>query len=263
MNWYYAINGQRQGPVQQQELERLVSTGVITEQTLIWREGMTDWKSYGDVRSSGLLSGGSTEDTAVCAVSGKLFPKREMIQFEGQWVSAEHRDAFFQRMRQGMAPLGEGVVPGPYGYGGFWRRFVAKIVDGFILAVVIVPLNFLFSFMMIGSATATPETVGSPAGVMVFVVLQLLLMVINFGAGILYSLFFIRKYQATPGKMALGLKLVRSDGSHLSKGRIVGRYFGEMLSHMILCIGYIIAAFDSEKKSLHDMICDTRVIKTR
>ena len=30
---------------------------------------------------------------------------------------------------------------------------------------------------------------------------------------------------------------------------------------MILMIGYIMAGFDSEKRALHDMICDTRVIK--
>jgi uncharacterized RDD family membrane protein YckC len=32
---------------------------------------------------------------------------------------------------------------------------------------------------------------------------------------------------------------------------------------MILYIGYIMAGFDDEKRTLHDRICDTRVIKTR
>jgi uncharacterized RDD family membrane protein YckC len=36
-----------------------------------------------------------------------------------------------------------------------------------------------------------------------------------------------------------------------------------MLSAMILYIGYIMAGFDSQKRALHDMICDTRVIQTR
>jgi uncharacterized RDD family membrane protein YckC len=44
-------------------------------------------------------------------------------------------------------------------------------------------------------------------------------------------------------------------------GRAFGRYFGKLLSAIILGIGYIMAAFDSEKRALHDMICDTRVIK--
>jgi uncharacterized RDD family membrane protein YckC len=63
--------------------------------------------------------------------------------------------------------------------------------------------------------------------------------------------------------MALGLKLVRSDGERLSAGRIIGRYFSEWLSAIILCIGYIMVAFDEEKQALHDRICDTRVIRVK
>lgn len=273
MNWYYSINGQRQGPVAQTEFERLVSTSVITDQTLVWKEGMADWKPYGSVKPVPVLTGSAvgsaalTDDTAVCVVSGKVFPKREMIQYEGQWVGAQYRDEFFQRMRQGMAPVGEGVVPGPYGYGGFWRRFFAKIVDGLIMCVIIIPLNMALSFMFLGSVAGMDPNSRSEedaAAFMVAIILyQIVLMVLVYGIGVIYSLFFIRKYQATPGKMALGLKILRSDGSHLSKGRIVGRYFGEIVSNMIMGIGYLIAAFDSEKKSLHDIMCDTRVIKTR
>ena len=100
---YYAINGQRQGPIAPVEFERLVSTGVITDQTLVWKDGMADWKPYGEVKASlpptlpagaaASASGsfttgpsGTAEETAVCAVSGKTFPKREMIQYEGKWA---------------------------------------------------------------------------------------------------------------------------------------------------------------------------------
>jgi uncharacterized RDD family membrane protein YckC len=41
----------------------------------------------------------------------------------------------------------------------------------------------------------------------------------------------------------------------------VGRYFAQGLSAMLLYIGYIMAGFDSEKRALHDYLCDTRVIK--
>ena len=33
-----------------------------------------------------------------------------------------------------------------------------------------------------------------------------------------------------------------------------------MLSGLILCIGYLMAAFTERKQSLHDMICDTLVV---
>jgi uncharacterized RDD family membrane protein YckC len=78
-----------------------------------------------------------------------------------------------------------------------------------------------------------------------------------------YSAGFVGGLGATPGMMALGLKVVRPDGSPISYGRAVGRYFAAMLSAIILGIGYLMVAFDAEKRALHDMICDTRVIKTR
>ena len=81
--------------------------------------------------------------------------------------------------------------------------------------------------------------------------------VINF----FMTTFFLWKYQATPGKMALGLKVITADGSRLSYLRCVGRFFGEIVSGLILNIGYIIAAFDSEKRALHDHMCATRVVK--
>jgi uncharacterized RDD family membrane protein YckC len=76
-----------------------------------------------------------------------------------------------------------------------------------------------------------------------------------------YNVFFVGKYGATPGKMALKLKVVRADGSSLTYGRACGRYFAELLSSLACMIGYIMAAFDEEKRALHDRICDTRVIR--
>jgi hypothetical protein len=47
----------------------------------------------------------------------------------------------------------------------------------------------------------------------------------------------------------------------LSSGRIVGRYFAEMLSFITLGIGYLQAAFDErERRTLHDNLADTRVV---
>jgi uncharacterized RDD family membrane protein YckC len=62
--------------------------------------------------------------------------------------------------------------------------------------------------------------------------------------------------------MALNLKVVRPDGSPLSLGRAFARYFAKVLSGLILGIGFIMAGFDSQKRALHDRLCDTRVIKT-
>ena len=76
-----------------------------------------------------------------------------------------------------------------------------------------------------------------------------------------YEVYFIGRFGATLGKMALKLKVVRPDGSPVSYMRALGRHFAKYLSAIILLIGYIMAAFDEEKRALHDRICDTRVVR--
>ncbi len=252
MQWYYAIGDQRQGPVDQAEFDRLVATGTIRGETLVWRQGMPAWQPYATVQAGTGGAPAVDDGTEACVVSGKRFPRREMINYEGKWISLEHRDAYFQRMREGISLPGEKVVPGPFGYGGFWRRFVAVFIDGIVQSVVTVPIALLMP-LLIGRSTNTT------AVVLTQVVVQVLLMAI----GVLYDVIFIRKFDATPGKLAMGMKVLRSDGSKLSVGRIIGRHFAHFISALPIGIGYIVAAFDDEKRTFHDRICDTRMIKTR
>jgi uncharacterized RDD family membrane protein YckC len=75
-----------------------------------------------------------------------------------------------------------------------------------------------------------------------------------------YETFFIGKYGATPGKMACKIKVVTADGGKVSYLLAFGRYFAKVLSSLTCLIGYIMAAFDDEKRALHDRICNTRVV---
>ena len=257
MQWHYAIDGQRKGPVSQEEFERLARNGVIKADTLVWYQGMADWQPYATAIQGAAASGSPVGDgTEVCAVSGKRYPKREMIQYEGKWISAEHRDEFFQRLREGVAQ------PKEFVYGGFWTRFCAKFVDGLALAAVGMAINMTIAFMVIGS----PNYFGNAlrmAGSEKRLLFQAISIPIGILVGLTYAWYFISRYAATPGKMAFGLKLIRSDGSRLSTGRIVGRFFSEYISIMTVYIGYIMAGFDQEKRALHDRICDTRVVKAK
>ena len=75
-----------------------------------------------------------------------------------------------------------------------------------------------------------------------------------------YETLMIGKYGATLGKMAAKVRVVTAEGGKVSYGRALGRYFSKLLSGMICAIGYIMAAFDEEKRALHDRICNTRVV---
>ena len=76
-----------------------------------------------------------------------------------------------------------------------------------------------------------------------------------------YYIFFTGYNGQTPGKMALRIQVVRTDGTPMTYGRAFLReVVGKFLSALILGIGYIMAAFDADKRALHDRICDTRVV---
>jgi len=67
------------------------------------------------------------------------------------------------------------------------------------------------------------------------------------------------KYQATPGKILIGIKVVGADGNRITYTHSFMRSCAELISELILFIGYVIAAFSVRKQSLHDKICTTYV----
>ena len=67
--------------------------------------------------------------------------------------------------------------------------------------------------------------------------------------------------QGTLGKMVLGIIVTDEAGNRISFGRATGRYFGKILSSLILLIGYIMIAFTKKKQGLHDLLASTLVVK--
>jgi uncharacterized protein DUF4339 len=53
-SWFYASDGQQQGPIPEVQFRDLIARGIVTQQTLVWSEGMTGWQKAGDV--PGLIS---------------------------------------------------------------------------------------------------------------------------------------------------------------------------------------------------------------
>ena len=245
MDWYYAKDDQQLGPVPQQEFETLVDDGTVTLSTLVWHQGMSDWQPHGEVATPADSPGQAISGQTSCVECGRAFPADEMVHYSGVYVCAECKPIFFQRVQEGVA------LNPDMEYGGFWIRFVAWLIDIVILAVVQIPI-LIISFL---EAASNPGEVNG--------LLTMLSLLANYGMPIAYEVFFIGKFGATPGKMALGLKVVRPTGEPITYLRALGRYFAKMLSGLILAIGYIMAAFDEEKRSLHDRICDTRVIRNR
>jgi len=187
-----------------------------------------------------------------CGECGGSYAVQDLAKFGNSYICANCKPAYVQRMREGGQPMGATLAG--VRYGGFWMRALALFIDSLLMGVVIVPI-----FIAVGFGTGmfrqmSPENPPNIAGI-------LLLEVFMFAFVLIYQVYFLTKKGATPGKMAVGLKVINAaDGQNVSVGKAVGRYFAYLLSGMILYIGYIIAAFDSQKRALHDYICDTRVV---
>lgn len=264
MEWYYAVNNERLGPVDHDTFTQLVQNRTVTANTLVWRAGMDEWVAYGVLlarsgpqpATAGVGAGEAGADWQQCVECGNAFPATEMLSYGDSMICATCKPVYFQRLREGAA------LPGTMRYGGFWIRFVAKFIDYVILIIIQTILGVLIGAIF-GAVTGV-GTPGDPSTAdPLAIVLMLIMYVVSVALGIFYSVWFVGKWGATPGKMVIGLKIVRSNGEPVSYLRALGRYFAEMLNGFTLLIGYIMAAFDSEKRALHDHICDTRVIFVR
>jgi uncharacterized RDD family membrane protein YckC len=127
-------------------------------------------------------------------------------------------------------------------YAGFWRRVAAALIDGLLVGIVAWIVTAIFSSISDG--------VGVAADVLVFIAAY------GYYAGMESS-----SYQATVGKIALGVQVTDLSGNRVSFGRALGRNLAEILSALILGIGYIMVAFTAKKQGLHDMIAGTLVVK--
>ncbi|ASK60962.1 RDD family protein [Virgibacillus phasianinus] len=132
---------------------------------------------------------------------------------------------------------------------GFWIRFLAALVDGLIsfalTLVIALILNDQEFFNNINRNT-TDSTSES---------------IVNLLYPVIFIIFFTAsKYKGSPGKMICRIQVLNVDGSQISLWKSVGRYFAYFISAITLLIGFMMAGWNEEKKALHDMICDTRVV---
>ncbi len=136
-----------------------------------------------------------------------------------------------------------------FSYAGFWKRFAAWLLDAIILFFIglAVSLAFEFAYFL------------TPIPFLWYVIISDFLLGI-FTSLLYYSIFESSSYQATPGKMALGIIVTDIAGQRISFGRAVARDLSKILSVLTLGIGYLIIGFTEEKRGLHDYIAGTLVI---
>jgi len=261
MNWYYVENGQQTGPVAESDLEGLARSGKIQPDTLVWREGMTNWQPFGEVRPADIYATAAAPAAAGmpataaaaaaaneggCAECGGIFPLQDMIPYGNMRVCANCKPILVQRLAEGAR-----LKTGEINYAGFWTRFSAVFLDGILLWIVNTSFSLALGMGFLQGAGRQPAAFGAR---------YMLLVLFQLAIGLSYEVILVGKYGATLGKMACKIRVVTADGGRVSYLRALGRYFAKMLSAFACMIGYLMAGFDDEKRALHDRICNTRVV---
>jgi len=130
-----------------------------------------------------------------------------------------------------------------------WRRFGGMVIDGLLFSV---PLWVVYAMVLLpqiagNKMSDTPfwmNFLGLPYALLTF----------------LYEGAMLQARSQTLGKMAMQVRVVRADGSPISKGQAWGRALAKTLLGYLWFVDYIPAFFTRERTTLHDLIANTRVV---
>jgi uncharacterized RDD family membrane protein YckC len=215
------------------EFEALIAAGTIRPETLVWQPGMPNWQPASEARPDLL-------PPMLPGVPGVPAPI-----YVGETVS----------------------IVGGRRYGGFWIRFLARFIDGLILMIP----SIVVIVLVVGTSFFESIISGDVSSIMQTAPMFIVAGLINAAMYAAYESFTTSSYGGTPGKLALGLRVILLDGSMLSLQQA-------LIRHLIYAAGGIIgsvipfatlwyladnipAAFDPEKRALHDRIAKTLVVK--
>lgn len=164
-------------------------------------------------------------------------------------------------------------------YAGFWRRFLAYIIDSFIIGAVqlmlMLPFFLIFGVSLFGLENVFNDDysissihliqhnneveIVAVSLMIAFIIIMVILSIII--QWLYFALMEASSHQATLGKMAIGLYVTDLEGNRISFGKATGRYFGKIISGLILNIGYILAGVTEKKQALHDMMAGCLVLR--
>ena len=132
-------------------------------------------------------------------------------------------------------------------YAGFWQRAAASLIDWLIIIVILMPLLIVVFGMRELSLDPAEHSWD-------------LLVPLVIGAAVVG---FWRYCGATPGKVALGVRIVDArDGSAPSTARLVVRLLAYLVSAIPLYLGFLWIGIDRRKQGWHDKIARTIVINS-
>ena len=245
-NLFVVLDNAPRGPVPRVFVDERVQHGLWPDTLMVAAVGSDTWAPYRDF-------------DADASAATKSPPPAPWVDEPLDTGATVMRTAPLALMPLADADSGDGraaaLPPGAAIHAGFWRRCAALIIDGMLIGTGIAIVQMVIGVGTLGSFAGSNVTADAIVGS------TLLFFLIAFVGQWLYSaLFESAPAQATPGKMALGIKVVDLAGQRISFGRASGRFFGKIISSMILDIGYMLAGWTERKQALHDMMAGTLVV---
>ncbi len=144
-------------------------------------------------------------------------------------------------------------------YAGFWKRFAAMVLDGVLIIFFASSLRWVLNDSLRMQMEMVDERMDyEKVQYISYMIWSVYLVFIRwcYFAGMESSPF-----QATLGKLALGLYVTDEHGERVSFSKATGRFFGKILSGLILGIGYIMAGTSAKKQALHDQMSGCLVLQ--
>lgn len=273
--WYYSdTQRNRLGPVAAADLAALHEGGQLQPGTLVWREGLTEWKPWREVMAEVLgrpvAPAASPAPTLATAVADDGRARFAVPNDEPALAVATGYNPYqvvdrvpaspYAAPQAALTGAATVVYDGDVVYAGFWKRFAANVIDAFIAGLIGFVVQMVIGAFVFGGMAAMrtdPSRMFTGPMIVGLILMYLSPMAI---AATYYGFMQASANQATLGKMAVGIKVVGEDGGPISFWRGFARYFGLMLSCIPLGIGVIMAGFTDRKRALHDMLCSTLVV---
>ncbi len=131
-------------------------------------------------------------------------------------------------------------------YAGFWRRFLAVILDSIIVSI---PANIFAAALGLNIVTNGGVQVDRSSGLeMIFF--------------IVYEALLIAYWNGqTIGKKVLGIRVVSAGGAPVPVGMAFARSAMKLISGAVLLLGYLWMLWDPNKQTWHDKVAQTYVVK--
>ena len=116
-------------------------------------------------------------------------------------------------------------------FAGFWRRFAALIIDGFIVWLLCL-------------VTIIPYWI-SPLAILI--------------AAYYRVVFETSELKGTPGKVIMNIVVTKTNGETMTVKDSLIRFIVSFISSAIFLVGYIMSLFTQKRQTLHDLVADTIV----